>query len=123
MVVKYSKIHNCTPSPAKMGRHSKLTLEILSLIEKKTILNRRWSGIEIAHQTTDEISTTFSRQTINTGRHLLNFRYKSPKIIQILTEKQKKQRLEFAFSVLNSEEDLTQIVFSDESRDFGVWCY
>ena len=47
---------------------------------------------------------------------MLNFKFKPPKIRQYLSEQQIRNRMQFAYSILNSGIDLSKIVFSDESR-------
>ena len=98
------------PQSLKQGRPSKSTTDILTEIESRTISDRTVSCRSLGNQ------LGLSSSTVWRYRQMLNFNYKPPKMKQLLTQKQKSQRLLFAESVINSGINTDLIAFSDECR-------
>jgi transposase len=115
-VNRYASIHNSSPTPLSRGRPPKINTAIMNTIENCTIQNRFLSSANLARNITAHFGVPISRATVNIIRKNLKFHYKPPKVRQHLNEKQKQKRENFAFTVLTSNEQITDIIFSDESR-------
>ena len=59
---------------------------------------------------------TVSKTTVYDVRHALLYKFRPPKVRQVLTDIQIEKRNKFAHSVLDSNPDFRKFVFSDESR-------
>ena len=85
-------------------------------IELQTLLNPRISIEKIRDRIRKNFHQDISAGTISKIRAELKFKYKPPKIRQLLTERQIRNRIKFAYTALTSEFNLENIVFSDEVR-------
>ena len=115
-VLNSYRIHNCIIKPNPIGRPKKVSPEIAIRIESETIQKPRCSIEEIRNIIKSEFSTEISAGTISKIRGDLHFRYKPPKIVQNLTEAHILKRIKFAYTLLQSDCDLANIIFSDEVR-------
>ena len=92
------------------------TSEHVRFIEVNSLANARLTDEEIASMTRQRFGIPISRVTVCRIRRRLGFVYRPPKVVQALTEDQKKVRVDFCNSILNHQDEVPNIVFSDESR-------
>lgn len=114
--IKYFKMFNEIPETKKRGRPSKETEVVLNMIATLTINNRTMSCYQIAKSIIENGQLNISDTTMYRYRLKLQFRYKPPKIRQVLQDYQIFNRLRFSHSMLVSDINMSKIVFSDESR-------
>ncbi len=118
-VLKHYKQTGLSLSEMRIGRPIKVNnKELLAFVEQKTRENRRTSCQRIASlwNHNNENTFTISATAIYDIRHALQYKFKSPKVRQVLTEYQIEKRNKFAHSLLDSNPDFKKFVFSDESR-------
>ena len=115
-VTEYFDENHAVPPPKNPGRPSKIKNDILSKIITLTVNDRAISCWQISKSLKNQGIADVSSTTVWRERIKLGFEFKPPKIRQKLNDLQKERRLDFAYSMLNSELDLSKIVFSDESR-------
>ena len=115
-VIEYFDEHNSAPPPTVNGRPPSTTSEIITRIMALTIQNRTIPCWLLAKKMMDEGIIGVSTTTVWRQRKKLGFEFKPPIVRQSLNDHQNQFRVLFANSVLQSELDLTKIVFSDESR-------
>lgn len=119
--IKYYQFSDQIPSPLKTGRPTKSNTEVLSKITLLTTEKRSISAKEISNQFWNKDKIQISPTSINRYRKELKFNYSPPKIKQELTSEQIEKRKFFSYSILNHSNfikdlNLSQIIFSDESR-------
>lgn len=113
--INFYEENGTVPDPKCSGRPSKSTEATLAAIEALTINNGTLSSYDISQKFKNdniELSTT----SVWRYRHKLNFNFKPPKQRQALNQDQIKNRLIFSHSIVESNLDLSRIVFSDECR-------
>ena len=119
-VISYYQKYHQVPQEPKQGCPTKINTTLLTLfVKNKTYENRRIS----CHRVSDLWNTEYGGDYFNISttsiyriRKQLKFNYKSPKIRQQLTDRQIDNRNIFSHSLLQSDIDLSTIIFSDESR-------
>ena len=98
----------------------KLTPEILAHIHQKIYGDAHITLNQLQKSISEKFEMAIAISTIAEGCKMLRYKYKPPKHRQLLTPKQKSDRVSFAYSMINmyyeDEIDLLNIVFSDESR-------
>ena len=100
----------------KRGRPTLLTDEMVDFIEANSFLNACLTDNEITNMLNERFGSAFSTRTVARKRKALGFIYRPPMTIQALSEQQKQQRCEFCKWVLEHQNQIPNIVFSDESR-------
>ena len=106
------------PQPAKMGRPTKATDEVLSTITLCTVNDRSISASNISDHFSKNMQISLSPTSINRYRKQLNFNYLPPKIRQDLSDIQIEKRKIFphsiySHSIISKEIDLSRLMFSD----------
>ena len=96
--------------------HKVITPELEKYIVNQTILCPRESDESLAQRISQTFGVSLCRSTVNRYRHYAHFAYKDPRRCQLLTDRHKELRLQFARSMLSSGIDLGTVIFSDESR-------
>jgi len=104
------------PPKSCMGRPSKITNEIKSIIEDYTIMNPAHSDSDLQNFLSVQNNLNIGRSTINRAKKSLNFRWKPPKIRQLLSERQIGNRIQFGRFIKENNIQSHKILFSDESR-------
>ena len=104
------------PPKSCMGRPSKIKKEIKSIIEDYTIINPTHSDSDLQNFLSVHNNLNIGRSTINRAKKSLNFRWKPPKIRQLLSERQIENRIQFARFIQDNNIQSHKILFSDESR-------
>ena len=107
-----------THVPKKAGRPKKYTEDIEIFIESQFLQDARVTDQTIAQRVEQEFGVQISRQRVCEIRNQYHIRYRPPITVQLLTDEQKGQRIQFCSEM---KEQLTAtpnmvIVFSDESR-------
>ena len=105
-----------TPATRSPGRPSTLTSEHIRFIEVNSLANARLTDEELAEMTRSRFGISLSRTTVCRVRQKLGFVYRPPKVVQALTEEQKKVRFDFCNWILQHRDEVPNIIFSDESR-------
>jgi len=83
------------PPKSCMGRPSKITNEIKSIIEDYTIMNPAHSDSDLQNFLSVQNYLNIGRYILNRAKKSLNFRWKPLKIRQLLSERQIKNRIQF----------------------------
>ena len=119
-VISYYQKYHQIPQEPKQGCPTKINTTLLTLfVKNQTYENRRMSCQRVSDLWNTEYGKDYfniSKTSIYRIRRQLKFNYKSPKIRQQLTDKQIDNRNIFSHSLLQSNIDLSTIIFSDESR-------
>ena len=104
----------------KHGRPESLSPDMIDYIEMLSLTNAMLSDGEIAARVNEKFYVNISRITVMRKRKKLGFIYRPPLTKQALSQEQKLLRLEFCKWIINNEQNIKNIVFSDESRfSFG----
>jgi hypothetical protein len=105
------------PQPKHPGRPTKITPMLTIAIQQFTSSDPRLGARRLSHHLLQEFNLSASRQTINTIRHLLHFRFSSPRRRPLLTDVQKQKRLTFCEEALSGSIEWKGggVVISDES--------
>ena len=118
-VINYYK-HNGTVPEKQPIKPTKLTPEVLTIINTQILENAHLTLNNLQDIIKKKLDLSISLSTISIGLKRLKFYYKPPKHTQLLTPKQKSDRVAFAYTMLNmfysSLIDFNDIIFSDESR-------
>jgi hypothetical protein len=83
--------------------------------------------LEIAHLIIERFGIAIARTTINRLRHLARFDFLPPTWCQIVIERQRRQRTEFAHDFLRGKLPLQNLFFCDEFRfcmgpeNYWIW--
>jgi len=114
---KYMRDHNGNIPPIlKTGRPQKVTKEIMNLIEDYVLPHPTQTDSDLQIFLEIERNIQIGRYTINRTNKSLMFRWKPPKTIQVLTDKQIENRINFGRMIIDNNIPSHKIVFSDESR-------
>ena len=100
----------------KAGRRPVITPEMHQFIDANLSLDSQITDAEMAKMIRDRFHADVSVTTICRCRNALRFVYRPPLVCQDLTSDQVALRLEFCRWVLEHEEILKNLIFSDESR-------
>lgn len=100
----------------KRGRPAVLTNEMIDFIETNSLLNACFTDKEITDMLNAKFHSNISSRTIARKRKDLGFIYRPPMTIQALSEEQKQLRVQFCQWILENQEKIPNIVFSDECR-------
>ena len=103
------------PDPVKHGRPTILSNQSMTQIALLTMQDRFSSCYSISQMLMQQ-GMFLSSTSVWRARKSLNFNFKLPKIRQALSDSQKTYRAQFAYTMIESNTDLTKIIFSDESR-------
>ena len=98
------------------GRPHSLTQEMIDYIELNSLANATLTDGELTAMLNKKFDVCLNRTTIGRKRKELGFIYRPPLTKQSLTEEQKQLRINFCRWILENQEKLPYIVFSDESR-------
>jgi transposase len=103
------------------GRPSKASPEVVHEIHAATTENPYLGARALARMIQIDMNSTISRQTVNTIRNFLRFRYSKARKCPLITKLQQEKRKKFAEECRNGSIDWTrQVIISDESR-FGLY--
>ena len=106
--------------PKNPGRPTKTTSEIRAFVDTQWPLDATITDEQMGRLISENFGTSVARTTVGRVRRDLRFMYRPPKAIQALTDEQKQARIDFCRWVLQNRENITNLVFSDESRfDLG----
>ena len=86
------------------------------MIELTSLLDATITDPELARMLNQKFYSKISISTVARKRNELGFKYRPPMTIQALSEEQKQMRVQFCQWVLNNQDKIPNIVFSDESR-------
>ena len=111
-----SKIKCGDYHPGHSGRPSVLNAEHVRFIEVNSLADARLTDEEVAEMTRRRFDIDVSRITVCRARQRLGFVYQHPMVIQDLNKEQIKARIDFCRWVLDHENEIPNIVFTDESR-------
>ena len=100
----------------KRGRKKVVSQEMRDFIEANLSVDAMITDGQMAHLVGERFGMTISDTTVCRVRNELGFRYRPPKIRQVLTEDQVSLRLEFCRWVLEHQDAMKNLIFSDESR-------
>ena len=100
----------------KCGRKPCVTEEMKNFIEMTLSADATITDDEMRRFVRRRFGADISVSSVRRTRNLLKFVYRPPRICQFLTEDQISLRLEFCRWVLENQAQLTNLVFSDESR-------
>jgi transposase len=105
------------PEPKKMGRPSKMTVEILNICQHETTEDPLLGGKRLSHIISEKLDLKISATTITAIRHLLQFHSGKARRQPMISTLQKEKRLLFCETALNGEINWgEEVVISDESR-------
>ena len=93
-----------------------MTEEMLRFIDANWSADASISDDGMKDMVNEVFGTSLSRTTIMRCRNRLRFVYRPPKQIQLLTEEQKELRVIFCNWVLEHRSEVTNLLFTDESR-------
>ena len=111
-----TKIRSGDYHPRRCGRPSLLSDEHVRFIEANSLADARLTDNEMALMVKNRFDLPVSRPTICRIRQRLGFVFRPPMVIQELTDDQIRSRIEFCRWVIENEEELPNIIFTDESR-------
>ena len=115
--INYYKQNKQIPAPRRSSSPPKSTPVVLNAISTMTTSNYMMSCSDITDQLKkDKICDVSPTSVYRYKTQILKFDYRPPKIRQNLNPQQIEFRKLFSHSMLQSDIDLTRIVFSDESR-------
>jgi hypothetical protein len=100
----------------QLGPPIKATPDVKSQIIELTIAHPTFSDLQLATFLREDSGIAVSRCTISRARHLGHFSYLPPKKCQILTEQQRRQRMQFVRAFRTGKLPLVNLIFCDESR-------
>lgn len=104
------------PSMGKIGRPTKKTKEIASLIVQETSDNPYISASDLQYSVSNKLHSSIGQTTINNFRNEIGFKFLPPLNEPLLTPQHIEKRINFCYSILKNRNNLPVIGFSDESR-------
>ena len=114
-----SRIQNAGDEPfefQKRGRKPCITNEMSQFIDLNLSADAMIKDADMTQMVNEKFGTSVSVSSVRRARIALKFEFRPPKICQELTEDQIALRLEFCRWVLGNQEQLNNLIFSDESR-------
>jgi hypothetical protein len=94
---------------------------LIASIRNKTLESPFMSGAKLATTIEPELGIDISRQTIDSVRRRLHFRYASPRRRPMLSATQRQKRVDFCRNALDIPIDwASEVISSDEPR-FGLF--
>lgn len=113
-VSELQKGAHVTASPR--GRPAKVSADVRAFIDMTLSDDASVSDSRMVELVRDKFHVTVGRTTVGRIRRQLRFFWRPPKVIQALTDEQKDERIEFCSWVLANQEQIPNLIFSDESR-------
>ena len=105
-----------TEDSRSRGRPRVFTKEMTQFADEMWSVNALISDASMADLINAKFGTNVSRASVQRRRRELRYEYRPPKVRQLLTEEQRKIRVEFCRYILENREQFPCILFSDESR-------
>jgi transposase len=104
------------PNALRVGRPSKVTSELASDIEGRTLQEPAISGVAFSAEISEQFHVSLSRTAVNVTRAGQFFKYQPTRHDQALTAAHIEDRITFCHKMLRLRDDIPLIHYSDESR-------
>ena len=106
----------CPEAGKTRGRPAKLSQEVRIFVEANLRADATISDDKMASLVHERFGVPIHRTSICRLRRELRYFYRPPKVIQKLTQEQRDARIEFCRWVLENQDKIPNLIFSDESR-------
>lgn len=100
----------------RAGRNPILKLDHCDFIDTKMEVNNELSAIELRDLLRKEFDIQVSRRTVQRMRRKLGWKFQKTHYCQLISEKNRKERLEFCLRMLATDEKFENVIFSDETK-------
>jgi transposase len=98
------------------GRKNYFRLQHLDFIDKVMTEDNETTAQQLADKFREEFGWTRTRSTFHKLRYKLGWRYSATKYCQIVSDRNKVKRFEFALKCLAEHEEFSNVIFSDETK-------